>query len=208
TQLAFRIWFIYSIIVRHIKKGVKSSKLHFKMAGIISSAFHLQDQAIDRDEFYKRLIKLDVNDEQCLSGFLNDYKYKKLSVKGLNRDLIFAGREATALFDDFTLEIWKKYYINEDVVQIAILQGNLPFPLEGLFVGRTSGKLYVCQESDDYQEQRITCMGYSMEHFLTVGPQRLLEYNKPQCMFENCYGCFDPLIKDRVLNSMGLPSKP
>ena len=96
----------------------------------ISSAFHLQDQDIDRDEFFRRLIQLDVNDEQGLSGFLSDYKFKKLSVKGLNRDLIFAGREATALFEDFTLEIWRKYYINEDVVQIAILQGTLPFPLE------------------------------------------------------------------------------
>lgn len=66
----------------------------------------------------------------------------------------------------------------------------------------------MCKESDDYQEQHITCVGYSMEHFLTIGPQRLLVYNKPQCMFDNCYGCFDPLIKDRVLGSMGLPPKP
>lgn len=100
------------------------------MAGNISSAFHLADQDIDQDEFYTRMIKLDVNDEQGLSSFLNDYKFKKLSMKGLNRDLIFAGREVTALFDDFILEIWKKYYVSEDVVQIAILQGTLPFPLE------------------------------------------------------------------------------
>jgi hypothetical protein len=78
---------------------------------------------------------------------------------------------------------------------------------QGLFVGKTTGKVFVCQESDDYQEQSITCVGYSMEHFLTVGPQRLLEYNKPQCMFDNCYGCFDPLLKDRVFGSMGLPTK-
>lgn len=100
------------------------------MADSVSSAFHFHDQDVDQEQFYTRLIKLDVNDEQGLSSFLNDYKFKKLSVKGLNRDLIFAGREATALFDDFILEIWKKYYVNEDVVQIAILQGSLPFPLE------------------------------------------------------------------------------
>ncbi|XP_031562661.1 uncharacterized protein LOC116298379 [Actinia tenebrosa] len=178
------------------------------MAGVIvSSAFDLHDKDINREDFFKRLSNLDVNDYQNLSGFLEDFKFKKLSINGLNRVIIFAGREATALFDDFTLEIWKKHYINEDVAQIAILQGSLPFPLEGLFVGKTTGKVYVCQESDDYQEQNITCVGYSMEHFLTVGPQKLLEYSKPQCMFENCYGCFDPLIKDRVLNSIGLPSR-
>lgn len=102
-----------------------------KMAGVtVSSAFDLHDKEINREEFFKRLSKLDVNDHQNLSGFLEDFKFKKLSINGLNRVIIFAGREATALFDDFTLEIWKKYYINEDVAQIAILQGNLPFPLE------------------------------------------------------------------------------
>ncbi|KAJ7388352.1 hypothetical protein OS493_038227 [Desmophyllum pertusum] len=57
--------------------------------------------------------------------------------------------------------------------------------------------VYVCQECDDYQEQCIVCIAYSLEHFLVRGPQKLLEYNKPQCLFDNCYGCFDPLIKDR-----------
>ncbi|EDO45047.1 predicted protein [Nematostella vectensis] len=177
-------------------------------ASVISSSFRLEEPDLDKDVFFNRLIKLDVNDQQSVSRFLDEYKFRKLSVSGLNRVIIFSGREATALFDEFTLEIWKKYYIQEDVAQIAILQGSQPFPLEGLFIGKSSGKVFVCQESDDYQEQKITCIGYSMEHFLTVGPQRLLEYNKPQCLFENCYGCFDPLIKDRVFSSMGLQTKP
>lgn len=95
--------------------------------------------------------------------------------------------------------------IHHGYSQLSLTSGYL---FQGLFVGKSTGKLFVCKESDDYQEQHITCVGYSMEHFLTVGPQRLLEYNKPQCMFDNCYGCFDPLIKDRVLGSMGLPTKP
>ena len=78
------------------------------------------------------------------------------------------------------------------------------FYLQGVFVGKTSGRVYVCQECDDYQEQCIVCIAYSVEHFLVRGPQKLLQYNKPQCLFENCYGCFDPLIKDRVLSSIGL----
>ena len=78
------------------------------------------------------------------------------------------------------------------------------FSFQGVFVGKSSGRVYVCQECDDYQEQCIVCIAYSLEHFLVRGPQKLLQYNKPQCLFENCYGCFDPLIKDRVLSSIGL----
>lgn len=170
---------------------------------VISNAFQLVDPN-DKERFFTRLRKLDVNNENELTSFLNDYKYRKVIVSGFNRDLVIVGRNESTVFDDFTLQVWKKYYIDEDVVQIGILQGTLSFPVEGVFVGKTSGRVYVCQECDDYQEQCIVCIAYSVEHFLVRGPQKLLHYNKPQCLFENCYGCFDPLIKDRVLSSIGL----
>lgn len=181
--------------------------IRFNMAGcdlqLISNAFQLVDPN-DKERFFTRLRKLDVNNENELTSFLNDYKYRKVIVSGFNRDLVIVGRNESTVFDDFTLQVWKKYYIDEDVVQIGILQGTLSFPVEGVFVGKTSGRVYVCQECDDYQEQCIVCIAYSVEHFLVRGPQKLLQYNKPQCLFENCYGCFDPLIKDRVLSSIGL----
>ncbi|PFX13916.1 uncharacterized protein LOC111345441 [Stylophora pistillata] len=169
----------------------------------ISSAFHLADPT-DKERFFTRLRKLNVNDSGELNSFLDDYKYRKLIVNGFNRDLVIVSRGESTVFEDFTLQVWKKYYIEEDVAQIGVLQGSLSFPVEGVFVGKSSGRVYVCQECDDYQEQCIVCIAYSLEHFLVRGPQKLLEYNKPQCLFDNCYGCFDPLIKDRVLNSIGL----
>lgn len=168
----------------------------------LSSAFRLADPT-DKEQFFSRLRQLDVNNEIELAAFLNDYKYRKLVVSGFNRDLVIVGRNESTVFDDFTLQVWKKYYIEEDVVQIGVLQSSLSFPVEGVFVGKSSGRVYVCQECDDYQEQIIVCIAYSLEHFLVRGPQKLLEYNKPQCLFENCYGCFDPFIKDRVLSSIG-----
>lgn len=96
---------------------------------LISNAFQLVDPS-DKERFFTRLRKLDVNNENELTSFLNDYKYRKVIVSGFNRDLVIVGRNESTVFDDFTLQVWKKYYIDEDVVQIGILQGTLSFPVE------------------------------------------------------------------------------
>ena len=107
--------------------------IRFNMAGcdlqLISNAFQLVDPN-DKERFFTRLRKLDVNNENELTSFLNDYKYRKVIVSGFNRDLVIVGRNESTVFDDFTLQVWKKYYIDEDVVQIGILQGTLSFPVE------------------------------------------------------------------------------
>lgn len=96
---------------------------------LISNAFQLVDPN-DKERFFTRLRKLDVNNENELTSFLNDYKYRKVIVSGFNRDLVIVGRNESTVFDDFTLQVWKKYYIDEDVMQIGILQGTLSFPVE------------------------------------------------------------------------------
>ena len=96
--------------------------------------------------------------------------------------------------------------LRDHVISSIYLTDTTEIYFQGVFVGKSSGRVYVCQECDDYQEQCIVCIAYSLEHFLVRGPQKLLEYNKPQCLFENCYGCFDPFIKDRVLSSIGWQS--
>ena len=95
----------------------------------VSSGFQLADTR-DMEEFFSRLRKLDVNSSSELASFLEDYKYRKLVVSGFNRDLVIVGRDESAVFEDFTLQVWKKYYIDEDVVQIGVLQGSLSFPVE------------------------------------------------------------------------------
>lgn len=95
----------------------------------ISSAFHLTDPT-DKERFFTRLRKLNVNNTSEVNSFLEDYKYRKLIVTGFNRDLVIVGRSESTVFEDFTLQVWKKYYIDEDVVQIGVLQGSLSFPVE------------------------------------------------------------------------------
>ena len=100
----------------------------------VSNAFQLADPTYtDKERFFSRLRKLNVNSESELASFLDDYKYRKVIVSGFNRDLVIVGRSASTVFDDFTLQVWKKYYIDEDVVQIGILQGTLSFPVEVRF---------------------------------------------------------------------------
>lgn len=114
---------------------------------LISNAFQLVDPS-DKERFFTRLRKLDVNNENELTSFLNDYKYRKVIVSGFNRDLVIVGRNESTVFDDFTLQVWKKYYIDEDVVQIGILQGTLSFPVEVrlLFKGNRVYKVTLFEE--------------------------------------------------------------
>lgn len=95
----------------------------------ISSAFQLAD-ATDKERFFARLRQLNVNNTSELNSFLDDYKYRKLIVTGFNRDLVIVGRNESTVFEDFTLQVWKKYYIDEEVAQIGVLQGSLSFPVE------------------------------------------------------------------------------
>ena len=115
---------------------------------LISNAFQLVDPS-DKERFFTRLRKLDVNNENELTSFLNDYKYRKVIVSGFNRDLVIVGRNESTVFDDFTLQVWKKYYIDEDVVQIGILQGTLSFPVEVrlLFKGNRVYKVTICRDN-------------------------------------------------------------
>ena len=74
-------------------------------------------------------------------------------------------------------------------------------------MGVDTGNVYICQEADDYSEQKIKCIADSLEKFVEFGPQKLLEYKSPKCLFDNCYGCFDPFIRDRVMTTFGLGYK-
>lgn len=167
----------------------------------VSNVFHLDDEN-DKDVFFSRLARLDANNFRELKNFLDNYKLRKLQVSGLSSEFVIVGRDESAVFDDYVLDVWRKYYIEEEVVQIGIIQAKLPLPLEGLFVGKNTGKVYICQEADDYQEQKISCVARSLEQFVTCGPQAPLEYRSAQCILDNCYGCFDPRIKDRVVNAL------
>ena len=105
------------------------------MAVVVNGSLKLI--ASDSEEttcFFGRLARLDVNDGEELSKFLGEYKFRQVSVsrQAKDREMLVAGRDAeeTAIFDDFTLDVWKKYYVDEDVVQIGIFQGTFSLPTE------------------------------------------------------------------------------
>lgn len=113
----------------------------------VSSAFTLADPT-DKEQFFARLRKLNVNNEGELASFLDDYKYRKVIVAGFNRDLVIVGRNESTVFDDFTLQVWKKYYIDEDVVQIGVLRGSLSFPVEVRLNYQTNKPVFICRIYD------------------------------------------------------------
>ena len=111
----------------------RTQKLETKMDDIqpvaVSNVFHLDDEN-DKDVFFSRLARLDVNNFPELKSFLGNYKLRKLQVSGLSSEFVIVGRDESAVFDDYVLDVWRKYYIEEEVVQIGIIQAKLPFPLE------------------------------------------------------------------------------
>lgn len=95
----------------------------------VSNVFHL-DNENDKDLFFSRLARLNVNNFTELSNFLGDYKLRKLQISGFSSEFVIIGRDESAVFDDYVVDVWRKYYIEEEVVQIGIIQAKLPFPLE------------------------------------------------------------------------------
>ena len=114
-----------------------SSRSHPNMAADVTVSNRLRLLASDLDvspDLFNRLARLDVLNDWELSKFLEEFKYRRLNVsfKDSERELLIAGKdvEEMAVFDDFMLDVWKKYYIEEDVAQIGIFQGTFTLPTE------------------------------------------------------------------------------
>lgn len=74
------------------------------------------------------------------------------------------------------------------------------FILQGLFIGKNTGKVYICAQADDFSQQKVVCIGDNLHNFIWVGPTPPVEYHSGSCILDGCYGCFDPVIRDRLLH--------
>ena len=147
---AEKMWFsdLAHVEIADLKK---MDDFHVFHSVAVSNVFTVDDES-DKDLFFSRLARLNVNDSAELSDFLGDYKLRKLHVVGFNSEFVIVGRDESAVFDDYILDVWRKYYVGEEVVQIGIIQAKLPFPLEVRFrfIWKTSvavggEKTYACQ---------------------------------------------------------------
>ena len=69
--------------------------------------------------------------------------------------------------------------------------------LQGLFIGENSGRVYICGQADDFSQQKCVCVAPSLHQLIWKGPEQPIQY-KPACMKNGCYGCFDPVMRNRL----------
>jgi len=154
---------------------------------------------VDVQLFFELLGNLNVNDYENLQQFLQKFRGVKFSVSGISESIVISGNDArsSAEFEEFSVDLWKQYYIQEDVFQLGILEDKSP--IEGLFIGRQTGKVFVCAQADDFSQQKVVCIGDTLRNFIWAGPTQPVTYHSGSCILDGCYGCFDPIIRDRVL---------
>ncbi|XP_047133180.1 uncharacterized protein LOC105848884 [Hydra vulgaris] len=151
---------------------------------------------IDCVAFFQSISQLDVCNEGSYHSFMRDYRNVCIKIVGVSDNIRFCDViPDSPEFDQFSVDLWKQYYIQEGIVQIALLEDKQP--LEGLFIGTDSGRVYLCAQADDFSQQKVLCISPSLHSLIWRGPQNPIEYNSG-CMFDNCYGCFDPVLRNRV----------
>lgn len=151
---------------------------------------------VDNAVFFQALSQLDARDPSILQEFMDNYRNVKIKVIGLSDCLRFHERISDSPeFDQFAVDLWREFYIQEDIIQIAFLEDKEP--IEGLFIGASSGRVYLCGQADDFSQQKVLCMAANLHKLIWRGPQQPVTY-KSGCMLDSCYGCFDPVVRHRM----------
>jgi len=161
-------------------------------------AVTLEDQEKVQDDaaFFQALSQLDARDANILQEFMDNFRNTKIKVFGLSDCVRFHEHtKDSPEFEQFSLDVWREFYIQENIIQIALLDDKEP--AEGLFVGATSGRVYICGQADDVSQQKVLCVAASLYKLIWRGPQQPVEY-KTSCLFDGCYGCFDPVVRHRM----------
>ena len=83
---------------------------------------------VDVQTFFDLLANLNVNDHENLQQFLKQFQGIKFSVSGISESIVITGNDArsSADFEEFSVDLWKEYYIQEDVFQLGILEDKSP----------------------------------------------------------------------------------
>ena len=82
---------------------------------------------VDDVSFFQALSQLDARDPNILQRFMDTYRFVKVKVSGLSDCISF--HEPTENFPDFeqfSVDLWKEFYIQEGIIQIGVLEDKEP----------------------------------------------------------------------------------
>ncbi len=83
---------------------------------------------VDAQAFFEMLSHLNVTNEDSVEVFLGKFRGCKFRVAGISESILITGNDPSRLadFEQFALDLWKQYYIQEDVYQLGILEDKSP----------------------------------------------------------------------------------
>ena len=83
---------------------------------------------VDVQNFFDLLANLKVNDKDALRQFVDKFRGVKFRVSGISECIAITGNDShsSADFEEFSIDLWKEYYIQEDVYQLGILEDKSP----------------------------------------------------------------------------------
>ena len=85
------------------------------------------DRKIDNAVFFQALSQLDARDPSILNEFMESYRDVRIKVIGLSDNLRFHERsDESPEFEQFSVDLWRDLYIQEDIVQIGFLEDKQP----------------------------------------------------------------------------------
>ena len=82
---------------------------------------------VDDVSFFQALSQLDARDPNILQGFMDTYRFVKIKVSGLSECISFHEQtQDRPDFEQFSVDLWKEFYIQEGIIQIGVLEDKEP----------------------------------------------------------------------------------
>lgn len=82
---------------------------------------------VDDVSFFQALSQLDARDPNILQGFMDTYRFVKIKVSGLSDCISFHEQTQDCPdFEQFSVDLWKEFYIQEGIIQIGVLEDKEP----------------------------------------------------------------------------------
>ena len=82
---------------------------------------------VDSVSFFQALSQLDARDDNILQRFMETYRFVKIKIAGLSDCISFHEQtEAFPDFEQFSVDLWKEFYIQEGIIQIGVLEDKEP----------------------------------------------------------------------------------
>ena len=82
---------------------------------------------VDDVTFFQALSQLDARDPTILQEFMDVYRYVKVKISGISDCISFHEKtEDSPDFEEFSVDLWKEFYIQEGIIQIGVLEDKEP----------------------------------------------------------------------------------